>query len=236
MIAPPKVAYDRDVADLHVLRVFAGEDGGWGNPLGVFPAAGEVSAERRQAAAAELGFSETVFVGDAARGALRIHTPTVELPFAGHPTVGAAWLLRHLGTTPRRLQVPAGRLPVRFEGEEPYVAARAEWAPAFEYVRLDSPEGVDGLSTPHSGGSNTYFWAWEDEEAGVIRARCFAPEVGISEDEATGSAALALCSHLGRDILVKQGHGSRISCRMTRSGLIEVGGIVVSEEHRDWRL
>lgn len=234
MIAPPGVAYHRAVAELHVLRVFTGEDGEWGNPLGVFPGAGDASAERRQAAAAALGFSETVFVADAARGALRVHTPTVELPFAGHPTVGAAWLLARLGSAPRRLLVPAGELPVRFEGEVPFVAAKPEWAPDFEYVQLDAPDRVEALDTPHSGGSNGYFWAWEDEEEGLVRARCFAPEVGIPEDEATGSAALALCARLGRDLLVRQGRGSRISCRMARFERVEVGGSVVAEERRNW--
>lgn len=234
MIAPRGVAYHRGVAELHVLRVFTGEDGEWGNPLGVFPAAGEVPAERRQAVAAALGFSETVFVGDAAGGALRIHTPTVELPFAGHPTVGAAWLLARLGTPPRRLLVGAGELPVRFEGEVPFVAAKPEWAPDFEYFQLDTPEAVEALDTPHSGGSDRYFWSWEDREAGVVRARCFAPGVGIPEDEATGSAALALCSRLGRDVLIRQGRGSRISCRMGQFGRVEVGGAVVAAERREW--
>ena len=81
---------------LHLLRVFCGNDGSGGNPLAVFLDGGEVpDAGERQAIAADLGLSETVFVDDAERGELRIFTPTVELGFAGHPTVGTAWLLRH---------------------------------------------------------------------------------------------------------------------------------------------
>ena len=53
----------------------------------------EVPPEQRQGVAADLGLSETVFVDDRERGELRIFTPAVELDFAGHPTVGAAWLL-----------------------------------------------------------------------------------------------------------------------------------------------
>src|SRR5919198_2500319 len=78
---------------LHLLRVFCADDGGFGNPLGVFADASEVPPERRQAVAADLGLSETVFVDDAERGEVRIFTPAVELDFAGHPAVGAAWLL-----------------------------------------------------------------------------------------------------------------------------------------------
>lgn len=70
---------------LHVLKVFVGEDGAGGNPLGVFLGGREVPNEARHSVAARLGFSETVFVDDPERGVLRIFTPATELPFAGHP-------------------------------------------------------------------------------------------------------------------------------------------------------
>ena len=80
---------------LHLLRVFCGDDGSGGNPLAVFLDGGEIpEAAERQAVAADLGLSEAVFVDDAETGAIRIFTPAVELGFAGHPTVGTAWLLR----------------------------------------------------------------------------------------------------------------------------------------------
>jgi PhzF family phenazine biosynthesis protein len=85
------------VSTLNVLRVFVNEDGEFGNPLGVFLDGGEVPEAERQRVAAELGFSETVFVDDRAAGRLRIHTPAGELPFAGHPTVGTAAVLASLG-------------------------------------------------------------------------------------------------------------------------------------------
>ena len=70
-------------------------------------------AERRQAVAADLGLSETVFVDDAERGEVRIFTPAVELDFAGHPAVGTAWLLEGVDA----LRPPAGELPVTREGD-----------------------------------------------------------------------------------------------------------------------
>ena len=87
---------------LHELRVFIGSDGGAGNPLGVFVEGPLIEAGRRQAIAADLGFSETVFVDSIANGvaAVAIHTPAIELPFAGHPTVGTSWLLRNLEPEP----------------------------------------------------------------------------------------------------------------------------------------
>src|ERR1044072_2865197 len=101
------------MATLHVLRVFTAADGEWGNPLGIFLDGAEVPAERRQAVAAELGFSETVFVDDRRTGACRIFTPGSELGFAGHPSVGTAWLLARGGGggRGRRSPPPAARSP-----------------------------------------------------------------------------------------------------------------------------
>lgn len=216
---------------LHVLRVFVNEKGEWGNRLGVFLDGAEVPEAKRQSVAAELGFSETVFVEDRAAGALHIHTPAVELPFAGHPAVGAAWLLAETGASVGSLRTPAGEVGARREGDSAHVSGRPEWAPEFEYRRLGSPAEVDELVP---GGANLYAWAWIDEAAGDIRARSFVPEAGIEEDEATGSAALALCGRLGRAIVVHQGRGSLIRCRPGAGGAIEVGGRVVLEETRDY--
>jgi predicted PhzF superfamily epimerase YddE/YHI9 len=223
------------VAELHVLRVFVNEDGEWGNPLGVFLAGAEIPEPRRQDVAAELGFSETVFVENRGSSLIRIHTPAVELPFAGHPTVGAAWLLARLGDAVEALQVPAGEIAVRFDGEEAFVAARPEWAPPFEYRQLRTPAEVRALAEP-PGAGNVYAWTWIDEDAGTIRARSFVPEAGIGEDEATGSAALALCAQLARPIVVHQGHGSVIRTRPAGGGLFEVGGRVALTEVREQRV
>jgi predicted PhzF superfamily epimerase YddE/YHI9 len=219
------------VPALHVLRVFVNEEGEWGNPLGVFLDAGQVAESERQSVAAELAFSETVFVDDPAAGRLSIYTPQVELPFAGHPMVGAAWLLAREGTPLEALRPPAGKVDVRYADDMTYVAARPEWAPPFEYPRLDSPAEVRALSAP-AQAVNTYAWAWIDEPAGTIRARSFVPEAGIDEDEATGSAAMALCARLNRPITVHQGHGSVLLCEPLAEGRVAVGGKVVLDEVR----
>jgi predicted PhzF superfamily epimerase YddE/YHI9 len=216
---------------LHVLRVFVNEESEWGNPLGVFLEGEQVAVRDRQGVAAELGFSETVFVDDPATGRLRIYTPLVELPFAGHPTVGAAWLLAREGVSVEALRLPAGEVEVRYAGQMTYVAARPEWAPRFEYRCLGSPAEVRGLSAA-GHEVNKYAWAWIDESAGTIRARSFVPEAGIAEDEATGSAAIGLCARLERPITVHQGHGSVLVCRPLAGGRIEVGGKVVLDELR----
>jgi predicted PhzF superfamily epimerase YddE/YHI9 len=219
------------VPALHVLRVFVNEDGEWGNPLGVFLEGGRVPEPERQSLAAELGFSETVFVDDRAAGRVRIYTPRVELPFAGHPALGTAWLLAREGTPVKALWPPAGEVGVRYADGGTQVAARPEWAPPFEYRQLDSPAAVRALS-PQAQSANAYAWAWIDEAAATIRARSFAPEAGIAEDEATGSAALALCAKLARPVTIHQGHGSVLVCRPLPDGRVEVGGRVTLDEVR----
>jgi predicted PhzF superfamily epimerase YddE/YHI9 len=230
-LAPPKI---EAVPALHVLRVFVNEDGEWGNPLGVFLEGGKFPRLERQPIAAELGFSETVFVDDRGAGRMRIFTPEVELPFAGHPTVGTAWLLAREGATVEALRPPAGEVRVRHGDGVTYVAAQPDWAPPFVYRHLDSPAAVRTLTeAPQEAAANTYAWAWIDEAAGSIRARSFAPEAGIREDEATGSAALALCAQLARPITIHQGHGSVLQCHPLADGRAEVGGAVTLDEVRE---
>ena len=216
---------------LHVLRVFVNEDGECGNRLGVFLHGEQVRERDRQDVATGLGFSETVFVEDG--GALRIHTPSVELPFAGHPLVGTAWLLAKEGECVAALHPPAGEVTVDYSDDTTRIAALAAWAPPFEFVQLDSPAEVRALR-PATHGTNSYAWSWIDEAAGTIRARSFVREAGIAEDEATGSAALALCSRLDRPVTIHQGRGSVILCEPLADGRAEVGGRVVLDEVRDY--
>jgi trans-2,3-dihydro-3-hydroxyanthranilate isomerase len=70
-----------------------------GNPLAVVLDAAELSAGQMQAIAREMNLSETSFVMEAENEAytVRIFTPAEELPFAGHPTIGTAWVLKDLG-------------------------------------------------------------------------------------------------------------------------------------------
>lgn len=215
------------MAGLQVLRVFVDENGEHGNPLGVHLDAAGVEAGERQRIAADLGFSETVFVEDQTTGQMRIHTPEVELPFAGHPCVGTAWLLAREGTPPATLRPPAGEVGVRFEGDLTWISARPEWCPAFRLVQLDSPAEVEALE-PAGAGGDVYAWAWIDEGAGTIRSRCFVPEAGIAEDEATGSAALALAARLECPIAIRQGHGSLLTARPAGEDRGMVGGLVRS--------
>ena len=217
---------------VHLLRVFCAEDGSGGNPLGVFLDGAGVPEHKRQAVAADLGLSETVFVDDAAAGEVRIFTPAEELDFAGHPSVGTAWLLGDV----QSLRTLAGEVRVRREGEDVFVTARPEWGPPHELIQVDSPAEVDALGGAPAGHDFAAVWAWIDEAAGTLRARVFPVGIGIPEDEATGSAATKLCAHAGRPIEIRQGRGSRIQARPAEDGYVEIGGRSALDEERDYTL
>src|SRR5437870_5906769 len=92
-----------------------------GNQLAVFTDGRDVDEETMQKLAKEMNFSETVFVLPAERGGharIRIFTPVAELPFAGHPILGSAFVLGaplQLGEI--RLETSSGVVPVTLERE-----------------------------------------------------------------------------------------------------------------------
>lgn len=240
----------------HTLDVFTDRVFG-GNPLAVFPDARGIAPERMQRIARELNLSETVFVlpPEDARHTrrLRIFTPAAELPFAGHPTVGTAFLLASLGQVPLEgdetaivFEEGVGPVPVRIfaRGGEPVSAQltaaklpehgpppppRAEvaavlglaeddlldgeWAPGgvscgvpFLYVpvrdraalaraRVDLARWeatLAGWWAPH-----LFVFSRDPELPGSdVRARMFAPAMGIAEDPATGAASATLAGYL----------------------------------------
>ncbi len=128
-----------------------------GNALAVFPDARGIDDSVMQKIARELNLSETVFVEPATRSdcaaALRIFTPARELPFAGHPTVGSAYVLLAENIVPKRsrsfsLEEKAGPIPIRVEpGARPLI-----WltTPPIEFRRIydrDACARVLGLKT-----------------------------------------------------------------------------------------
>jgi predicted PhzF superfamily epimerase YddE/YHI9 len=222
------------MSELHVLRVFVGPDGRGGNLLGVFLDGPAIAADRRQAVANDLGYSETVFVDDVAEGAIRIFTPGAELPFAGHPTVGTGWLLHETGAPATTLRPPAGDVPFRHDAERTWIRGRPEWVHEFRREQLASPAEVDRFVGPALGEPGLYVWAWLDEPGGVIRSRYFATNFLIAEDEATGAAAVKMGGLLGGPLTIRQGVGSEILVRPQADGTIEVGGRVEQVETREY--
>ena len=219
--------------DVTVLRVFTDQDGNFGNPLGVVDASQAAPGER-QRIATQLGYSETVFIDLPKTGTstahARIYTPATELPFAGHPTVGASWWLRDRGTPVHTLQVPAGVVQIAYDEELTSVSARSEWAPEFAIHELESTEellAADPADYPDD--VNHYLWTWTDREQGALRSRMFATDLGVVEDEATGAAAVRITDYLSRDLTIVQGKGSLIQTRWSPEGWVRISGRVVDD-------
>ena len=109
-----RLAYD--IVDVFTDRPFAG------NQLAVVHGAGDLTTEQCQAIAQEFNYSETTFPvpGGDHDYAVRIFTPGSEIPFAGHPTLGTAWVLRSRGELAEgdaTQHCAAGDIGVRFTGE-----------------------------------------------------------------------------------------------------------------------
>lgn len=219
--------------DVTVLRVFTDSAGNFGNPLGVVDAAA-VEPEQHQRIATQLGYSEAVFVdlptAHSATADARIYTPKTELPFAGHPTVGASWWLQDIGMPIRTLRVPAGVVHVSYDNDLTFVSARSEWAPDFaihDLASLEDLAAADPSDFPDDAAH--YLWAWMDESTGSLRSRLFAANLGVPEDEATGSAAVRITDYLSRDLSIIQGKGSSIDTVWNTQGWIQIAGRVVND-------
>jgi predicted PhzF superfamily epimerase YddE/YHI9 len=219
--------------DVTVLRVFTDPDRNFGNPLGVVDA-GQVDPHDRQRLATQLGYSETIFVDLPTAGSTTAHatiyTPRTEIPFAGHPTVGLSWWLRDNGMPINTLRVPAGIVQVGYRGELTVISARSEWAPELfvhEFESVDQLLAADPADYPDDTAH--YLWAWIDRSAGSLRARMFAANLGVPEDEATGSAAIRITDHLSRDLRITQGKGSMIETTWSPEGWVRVAGRVVND-------
>lgn len=247
-------------ADVFTDRIFGG------NPLAVFPEAKGIDGDTMQATAKELNLSETVFVLPPERSEhtrkLRIFTPGAELPFAGHPTVGTAFVLAAIGAVPlsgRETRIVfeegVGPVPVVIRAEdgkpvfaqlsaakmpevgpgppsseelagmlslEPADIRDARLSPRavscgvpFLFVPVRDREALGRAAIDPAAWKSVLadYWAphvyvlTEDPElsGSDVRARMFAPAMGIAEDPATGAAATALAGYLGQDDEVSDG-------------------------------
>ena len=129
-----------------------------GNPVAVFLDAASLPGETMQRAARELNLSETVFLlgGDEqADAAVRIFTPAAELPFAGHPVLGAAFVVgAQTGGAAVTLRTGAGPVPIALtrEGEEIVFGEMAQPVPVSEpfgaLADLFAALGVAGSQLP----------------------------------------------------------------------------------------
>jgi trans-2,3-dihydro-3-hydroxyanthranilate isomerase len=123
-----------------------------GNQLAVFTDAREIDDETMQSLTREMNYSESVFVLPPERDGhvrIRIFTPATELPFAGHPTLGSAFVLgQPLQLDEIRLETGSGTVPVRLERDGPRLTfgRMTQPVPAWRpYERADDLLSVLGV-------------------------------------------------------------------------------------------
>lgn len=189
-----------------------------GNQLAVFTDARGLDEETMQAVALEIGFSETVFVLPSeadGHARIRIFTPRYELPFAGHPTLGTAFVLGaplQLGLI--RLETGSGVVPVELErdGTGAIVFGRMEQPiprvePVSDTAELFRALGVTTSRMPvelYDNGSRHIFVALDSER----RVAALAP----------ASDALAAAAADATGVNCFAGSGSRWKTRMFSPG------------------
>jgi trans-2,3-dihydro-3-hydroxyanthranilate isomerase len=244
----------------HTADVFTSEAFG-GNQLAVLPDATGLSTDQMHRITREFNFSETVFVLPPADQSharrLRIFTPGVELPFAGHPTVGTAFVLASIGEIPVTgdetkiifeegvgpvpvlirakngspvfAQLTTARIPEK--GAETYDPAIIAQALSLDVDDIDVARGIESWSAglPYLfiplnsldalARSRVNAEAWEKslknspvpevypfvDYEGAIRARMYAPNIGLTEDPATGSACASLGGYLASRSDIRDG-------------------------------
>ncbi|MFL6592986.1 MAG: PhzF family phenazine biosynthesis protein [Luteimonas sp.] len=189
------------------LDVFA-ERPGAGNALGVMFDASALDSESMQAFAAWNNLSETIFLlpptTPAADYRVRIFTPRQELPFAGHPSVGAAWAAVEGGIASARgdalvQECAAGLLPVRVAGDESGLrvqvrAPRAHEKPAATQYRAQLDAALAGLprgrQRPALWDNGPAWWLAELADGAAVRA--MAPDLAAIADLTRASGAVGL--------------------------------------------
>lgn len=242
------------IYDVFTDRPFAG------NPLAIVEEADGLSDAQMQTIAQQFNLSETIFVQapeDAAHTAkVRIFTPSAEIPFAGHPTIGCAHFLaqrrgldqitleEQAGLVPvtiadglaeftaPRLPQPIGRAPSAAEVAAainlnegdllPHAPGAYEAGPAFLYASVADLDALararpvepgwsammKAAGIDDTGRSSVGLYLYAPAAAGSgadLRARMYAPDDGILEDPATGSATAILAAQLHANGAIKPG-------------------------------
>jgi trans-2,3-dihydro-3-hydroxyanthranilate isomerase len=149
-----------------------------GNPVAVFTDARDLETEEMRRLAREMNLSESVFVlpkeGDG-HARIRIFTPSIELPFAGHPTLGAAFVLAQpLQLDEIRLETGRGTVPVALERDGPRIVfgwmqqPLPSWEPFAAEAQVLAAVGIEGSELPvelYDNGVRHVYVALDSEES-----------------------------------------------------------------------
>jgi trans-2,3-dihydro-3-hydroxyanthranilate isomerase len=216
-----------------------------GNGLAVFTDARGIPEETLQPLARELNLSETVYVYPAEKGGharIRIFTPMDELPFAGHPVLGTAFVLAAPLQLPEIvLETAKGPIPVRLEREESRISFgwMSQPVPTVELFaaadELLAAVGVEGSELPvelYDNGARHVYVALPSVEAvealepdlqalkrlqGIVGTNCFA-----GEGDRWKTRMFAPADGVPEDPATGSAAGP-LACHLARHGRIEFG-------------
>ena len=157
----------------HLLNVFTlGRNRLSGNPLCVFEDGRGLDGATMQALARQFNLSETTFIfpSEKASAAVRIFTPNYEMPFAGHPTLGTAHVVRTLrgGSEAVTLEMKAGVIPVTADGDDWTLEANA---PRYREVDATPAQLAEMLGLPADDVLDGTRWVNMGSEQLVIPLR-----------------------------------------------------------------
>ena len=219
-----------------------------GNQLAVFTDARGLDAETMQALALEIGFSETVFVLPAEEGGtarIRIFNPGAEMRFAGHPTLGAAFVLGgplQLGVI--ELETGAGIVPVALERDESgRIVFGRMTQPVPRVEPVEDPERVLGavgaarsllpVELYDNGARHILVTLEEDELAGLRRDGDAIASFAVTGVNCVARGAASWRNRMlwehGEDAATGSAAGP-IACHLARHGLAAWGEEIVIEQ------
>ena len=223
--------------EVNIVRVFVDKNNKFGNPVGiVLDEDCKLDDDQRQKVAASLNFSETVFIDKLEEiPKLSIFNPQEKVRFAGHAVLGVvSFINRDLGKNINKVSCSGETVESTKDKNIMYIKAPLPIMPNWNFEELLSPRLVENISKEDaSNKKHTFVWSWIDEQKSLIRARTFAPDWGIPEDQANGSGSMLLTSRLNKNLEIHHGEGSIIFARPVDKNFAEVGGLVSSVSKRE---
>lgn len=218
---------------INIARVFVNNEGKFGNPVGiVLDEDQKLGDEERQKIATNLNFSETVFIDSLEEvPSISIFNPQHKVKFAGHAVLGTVFFIKNV-LNKNISSIKCGDKLVKNNQENniTYITAPLSIMPNWNFEELSSVIEVESIFKKE----HTFVWSWIDEAKGLVRARTFAPDWGIPEDQANGSGSMLLAAKLNRELEIHHGEGSIIFAKPVDINFAEVGGLVTIDKRSEF--
>ena len=211
---------------LNTIYVFVNSSGDFGNPVGIVMDLNKsLSYKDRLKISHDSRYSETVFIENLDTPKISIFNPQEEVDFAGHAILGTYWYFENI------LKIKTDTIKCKtaiiscLNNKLYWIKSDIGSLPTWNFLQLDNSTDVETFSIEKALDlEHTVAWAYFDDSKDIIRARTFASDWGIPEDEANGSGAMLLASKLNKKIKIIHGKGSEIYAEPRENKEILLGG------------